>query len=116
MSESLFYACFFLTALFGLYHIFEGIYKYFMCKKNQDGIYTIIYHTEDEELLADKVYSALLLTGYKTFGNREVYVIDNSFSRHTKLKCSLLAGDLGKVQFINSDELCFLYKIKADND
>ena len=116
MLQSLFYALCTLLSLFGLYHVLEGIYKYFMCKKNYDGIYTIIFHFEEEELLPDKVYSALFLTEYKTLGKREVFVIDIGYPPHIKLKCKLLAGDMGKVHFIKSEDLRGIYKFNINND
>lgn len=116
MLESLFCAFCTLLALFGLYHVFEGVYKYFMCKKNYDGIYTVIFHFEEEYLLPDKVYSALFLTEYRTLGKREVYVIDRNYSENTKLKCKLIVGDMGRVHFIKSEDLRGIYKINADND
>lgn len=116
MLQSLFYALCTLLALFGLYHLFENIYKYFMCKKNYEGIYTVVFHFEEEYQLPDKVYSALFLTEYKSFGKREVYVIDRNYTENTKLKCQLLAGDMGKVHFIKSEDLRGIYKININND
>ena len=116
MLQSLFCALCTLLSLFGLYHVFEGLYKYFMCKKNYDGIYTIIFHFDEEYLLPDKVYSALLLTEYKTLGKRDVYVIDTGFQENTKLKCKLLSGDMGTVHFIKCEDLRRIYKINSNND
>lgn len=116
MLDSFLYALGILVFLFGLYHLFENIYKYFMCRKNYEGIYTVIFHFEAEELLPDKVYSALFLTGYKSFGNRDVYVIDRDYEENTKLKCKLLAGDMGTVHFIKIEDLRRIYKINSNND
>ena len=116
MLQSLFYAFCTVLSLFGLYHVLEGIYKYFMCKKNYEGIYTVIFHFDDEYLLPDKVYSALFLTQYQTFGKRDVYVIDTGYEENTKLKCKILAGDMGTVHFIKSEDLRRIYKFNTDSD
>ena len=116
MLESLFYALCTLLALFGIYHVFDGVYKYLMCKRNDEGIYTVIFHFDEEYLLPDKVYSALLLTEYKTLGKREVYVIDRNYSENTKIKCRIIVGDMGRVHFIKSEDLRGIYKINTDND
>ena len=116
MLESLFYAVCTLFSLIGLYNVFKSIYKYFMCKRYDEGIYTVIFHFEDEDFLPDKVYSALFLTEYRTFGKREVYVIDRNYSENVKRKCQLIVGDMGKVNFIKREELRRIYKINADND
>ena len=114
MSESVFYALVTILALAGLYYITEKLYKYFMCEKNSEGIYTVIFHFDEDERLPDKVYSAMLLTEYKSFGKREVYVIDTGFPDYIKLRCKLLTGDMGTVHFIKSEDLRGLYKINSD--
>lgn len=115
MLEALLYSLGILVFLFGLCHLAESVYKYFMCKKNYEGIYTVIFHFEDEYLLPDKVYSALLLTEYKTFGKRDVYVIDRDYEENIKLKCKLLAGDMGTVHFVKAEDLRRIYKINSNN-
>ena len=115
MSEALLYSLGLIFAVTGLYFAFESLYKHLMCDRNSDGIYTVIFHFEDNELLPDKVYSAMLLTEYKSFGKREVYVVDTGFPDYIRLRCQLIVGDMGTVHFIRSEDLRGLYKIKADN-
>ena len=115
MSESVFYALVTIFALAGLYFVSERIYKYFMCEKNCDDIYTVIFHFDEDESLPDKVYSAMLLTEYKSFGKREVYVIDTGFPDYIRLRCKLLTGNMGTVHFIKSEDLRGLYKFSSDN-
>ena len=112
MSESFFYALGTILALAGLYYVSERLYKHFMCEKNCNGIYTVIFHFDEDEYLPDKVYSAMLLTEYKSFGKREVYVMDTGFPDYIKLRCKLLTGDMGTVHFIKSEDLRGLYKFK----
>ena len=59
---------------------------------------------------------AMLLSEYKSFGKREVFVADNGFSHHIKLRCQLITADIGTVHFISPAELSGLYKINTDND
>ena len=115
MAESVVYALGIIFALTGLYYISEQLYKYFMCERNADGIYTVIFHFDEDERLPDKVYSAMLLSEYKSFGKREVYVIDTGFPDYIKLKCRLLTADMGTVHFIKGEDLRGLYKFSADN-
>ena len=114
MSESVLYAFGVILALTGLYYISERIYKHFMCEKNARGIYTVIFHFDEDEQLPDKVYSAMLLSEYKSFGKRDVYVFDTGFPDYIKLRCKLLSADMGKVHFIKSEDLRGLYKISTD--
>ena len=116
MAESILCAIGTILALCGLYYVSEKLYKYFMCERNSRDIYTVIFHFEQEEYLPDKVYTAMLLSEYQPFGKREVYVIDNSFSHHIKLRCQLISAEMGTVHFISASELRFLYKINVDND
>lgn len=116
MSESIFYAIGITLALVGLYYISESIYKYFLCERNCSDIYTVIYHFDSEDTLPDKVYTAMLTATYMTFGKRSVYVVDNEFSHHIKLKCQLITGDMGTVHFIKREELRRLYKINGSDD
>ena len=115
MSESVLYSFAIILALAGLYYVTERLYKYFMCEKNSEGIYTVIFHFGEFQQLPDKVYSAMLLTEYKTFGKREVYVVDTGFPDYIKLRCKLLTGDMGTVHFIKGEDLRGLYKINSDN-
>lgn len=116
MSESLFYSFCLIFALVGLYYAFESLYCHFLCERNCKDIYTVIYHFEDEETLPDKVYSAMLLSRHSSFGKRQVYVVDRSFSEHIKLKCQLITKEMGTVHFIKREDLRALYKINAGND
>ena len=56
MSESVLYAFGVILALTGLYYISERIYKHFMCEKNARGIYTVIFHFDEDEELVDDEY------------------------------------------------------------
>lgn len=116
MAESVLCAIGTILALFGLYYLSERLYKYFMCERNSRDIYTVLFHFENEEYLPDKVYTAMLLSEYKPFGKREVFVADNGFSHHIKLRCQLITADMGTVHFISTAELRSLYKINTDND
>ena len=115
MSESVLYSFGIILALAGLYYLSERIYKYFMCERNSEGVYTVIFHFGEDENLPDKVYSAMLLSEYKTFGKRDVYVVDTGFPDFVKLRCKLLTGDMGMVHFIKGEDLRGLYKINSDN-
>ena len=115
MAEALFYSLGLIFAITGLYFAFEKLYKYLMCERNGDGIYTVIFHFEDCEALPDKVYSAMLLGEYGSFGNREVYVVDTGFPDYIRLRCQLIVGDMGTVHFIKGEDLRGLYKIKDNN-
>lgn len=116
MSEAIFYAFCLIFAVMGLSYTIESLYCYFLCERNCDNIYTVIFHFEDEESLPDKVYSAMLLSRYNTFGKRDVYVVDAEFSHHIKLKCQLITKDMGTVHFIKREDLKVLYKINCSND
>jgi hypothetical protein len=116
MAESAVCAIGVVFALCGLYYVTERLYKYFMCEKNSKDIYTVIFHFEEEEHLPDKVYTAMLMSEYKSFGKREIYVVDNNFSHHIRLRCQLITAEMGTVHFISYRELRFLYKINSDND
>ena len=115
MSESVFYGIGTILALTGLYYICESIYKHFMCDRNSQGIYTVIFHSGEDELLPDKVYSAMLLSEHSSFGKRKVYVIDSGFPDYIILRCKLIVGDMGTVHFIKEEDLTGLYKINSDN-
>lgn len=116
MSEAFFYAIGTILALAGLYYISESIYKYFLCERNCNDVYTVIYHFEDEDTLPDKVYTAMLTSTYMPLGKRSVYVVDAEFSHHIKLKCQLITADMGTIYFIKREELRGLYKINACDD
>lgn len=116
MSESVFYAIGITLSLVGLYHISESIYRYFLCERNCSDIYTVIFHSESEDTLPDKVYSAMLMTSYLPFGKRAIYVVDSDFSHHIRLKCQLITADMGTVHFIKREELKSLYKINLCDD
>ena len=58
----------------------------------------------------------MLLSEYRPFGKREIYVVDGGFSNHIRLRCQLITADMGTVHFISASELRFLYKINSDND
>ena len=115
MSESVLYSFGIILALVGLYYLSEKLYKYFMCERNSEGVYTVIFHFGEDENLPDKVYSAMLLSEYKTFGKRDVYVVDMGFPDYIRLKCQLLTADMGTVHFIKGEDLRGLYKINSDN-
>ena len=87
-----------------------------MCERSSQDIYTVVFHFEDEEYLPDKVYTAMLLSEYKPFGKRNVYVADTGFSDHIKLKCQLITAGMGTVHFTENSDLRLLYKINTDND
>ena len=116
MAESILCALGTILALCGLYYVTERLYKHFMCERNSRNIYTVVFHFEDEEYLPDKVYTAMLLSEYRPFGKREIYVVDGGFSNHIRLRCQLITADMGTVHFISASELRFLYKINSDND
>lgn len=116
MTESVFFAICIIFALVGVYYISESIYRYFLCERNCKDIYTVIYHFESEDTLPDKVYTAMLTSSYRTFGKREVYVVDRDFSHHIKLKCQLITSSMGTVHFIKREELRRIYKINVSDD
>ena len=116
MSESVFFAICLIFALIGIYYVTESLYRYLMCQKHCESIYTLVYHFQDEETLPDKVYSAMLSISYQHFGKREVYVVDTGFSYHIKLRCQLITHDMGKVYFVRREDVKSLYKINCDND
>ena len=116
MAESVLCATGTILALIGLYYLTERLYKYFMCEKNSRDIFTVVFHFEDEAFLPDKIYTAMLLTEYKPFGKREVFVVDTGFSHHIKLRCQLITSDMGTVHFVKGEDLRGLYKINADRD
>ena len=116
MAESILCALGTILALMGLYYLTERIYKHFMCLRNAQDIYTVIFHFENEDFLPDKVYTAMLMSEYSPFGKREIYVIDSNFSNNVKLKCQLITANMGTVHFITPADLKGLYKINTDSD
>ena len=116
MLESVFYAFCLIFALLGLYYVSDSLYRHLLCERNCKDIYTVIFNFEDDELLPDKVYSAMLLSSYLPFGKRKVYVIDSGQPEHIKLKCNLITADMGTVHFIKKEDLNGLYKINASDD
>lgn len=116
MFESVFCAFLIVLALLGLYYVSQGIYKHFLCEKNCKDIYTVIFNFHEDELLPDKVYSAMLTATYLPFGKRRVFVVDSGLPDHIKLKCNLITADMGTVHFIRREDLRSLYKNNVSDD
>lgn len=112
MLEAIFYAVYLILSLAGLLYFLWYLFCRLMCNKNGcEGIFTFVC-AEDSKDLPDKVYNALLLTKYQNFGKREVYVVTEQISYHTKLLCQNCAENLGTVHFITPKQLLNIFENK----
>ena len=116
MFQSVFCALTMIFALLGLYYVFDNLFRYFLCERNCKDIFTVIFNSDEDEFLPDKVYSAMLTATYMPSGKRKVYVVDSGIPEHIKLKSSLITADMGTVHFIKREELKSLYKINLCDD
>ena len=116
MFQSVFCALTMIFALLGLYYVFDNLFRYFLCERNCQDIYTVIFNSDEDDFLPDKVYSAMLTATYMPSGKRKVYVVDSGIPEHIKLKSSLITADMGTVHFIKREDLKGLYKFNASDD
>ncbi len=116
MIQSLFHGISLVLMVLGIFSILSRLYSLLLCRKNCKGVFTVVWCDENESLLSDKVYTACCLSKYMVLGERNIYVIDNGISPYTKRHCREIISGMGKVYFINEEELSHLNEINKNND
>ena len=104
MFESLSYGLSLLLILAGLYFLFYIFVNRLLFRTGDDDFYTVVMGRNDDENLADKVYSASIQANTLNFCTRKpIFVIDCGISEEQKKACRTALFPHENIIFIKGD-------------
>lgn len=100
-------------SLLGVFFLLCMIMNGLLCRKNKDGICTVVYYDGNNESLYDKVYTAYFQSDFFSFCNkRMIAVIGNDIPDFAKKQCRDIIAPCGKICFLKKEEI---YLLTAQN-
>lgn len=109
MLMCVFSAAVLFLCVLGIFFSFYVLMGVFLCQKDKDGIYTLVYYDGCSEKLYDRVYTAYFQSDLFSFCNkRAIAVIGNKIPDYVKNQCCDIIAPYGKILFLESDEIHLL--------